>query len=143
MAYATLQDLVDRVGADTVRQLTDRIDLDAGEIDAEAVDQALGDATATIDGHVAARYRVPLEPVPGMIRRIACDLARYYLMSGGSRGVDKDTERDWEAALRTLRDIASGSLTLQVAGIQAQTGGPAVLHTAPDRVFTAQTLKGL
>ncbi len=117
--YATLQDLIDRYGHDELVQLTDRGDTPAGGVDATVAERALDDARQMVDGCVAGRYQVPLSPVPALIRRITCDLARFYLHA------DEPTEtvRDaYKEAVRLLDRIAGGAMQLQSAGVAAPAG---------------------
>lgn len=133
MTYATLQDLIDRYGEDELIQLSDRAEPPAGAIDPAIVSKALTDATELVDGYVAGRYRVPLSPVPGMIQRLVCDIARFFLHDDRSTEAVKDA---YQAALKALRDISAGVITLQAAGIQAASGETSsVVMTAPGRVF--------
>lgn len=105
MTYATRTDLEERYGAD---ELTQRESM----LPAGAVDRALADADAEVDGYVAAAYTVPLAPVPANIVRAACSIARYRLLG------DAATERarqDYEDAIRLLRDVQAGRATLMSA----------------------------
>lgn len=139
MAYATLQDLIDRFGEEELIQLTDRADPPAEAVDATTVERALADAGHLIDGYVAGRYALPMDPVPDLVKRLACDLARYLLHTHAATEVVKDNHRD---ALRALADIAAGRITLQAAGISAPAAGDAVQASAPERIFTRDSLGG-
>ena len=58
MSYATTADMRARFDAAELRQLTD--DQSAGVIDDVRLGQALDDAGDLINGHLAARYDVPI-----------------------------------------------------------------------------------
>ncbi|WP_029009391.1 gp436 family protein [Azospirillum halopraeferens] len=116
MSYATLQDLIDRYGSDELVQLTDRAEVPTGAIDEAVVERALDDARRLIDGYAGARYRLPLAPVPDLVRRIACDLARYFLHSNAPTELVKDSHKE---ALRLLEKVAAGAVVLQAAGAEA------------------------
>ena len=75
--YAGIDDMTTRFGEQELLELTDA-NL-TGTVDAAVVQTAIGDATELINGYVAGRYRVPLVPVPDMVRRWCCDIARFYL----------------------------------------------------------------
>lgn len=120
--YCTLSDLIDRFGRDELVQLTDRAAVPTGDIDAAVVERAIGDAGQLIDGYVAGRYRLPLDPLPDLVRRIACDLARFYLHSNDPTEAVKDAHKE---ALRLLDRIAGGTVTLQAAGIGGTLAAPA------------------
>lgn len=137
-AYASVSDMIDRWGPRELTELTDREPPYAGEIVTAVVQGALDDASAEIDGYVQARYPLPLSPVPPLLKRIACDLARKHLHR------DRPTEAvtaDAETARRQLLQIARGEIALEQAS-----GSPAASDDAravgPARAFTADTLAG-
>lgn len=139
MPYATLQDLIDRFGEDELIALTDRADPPAGAIDAEVVAAALASADAQIDGYVGSRYDLPLTATPPLLNDLACDLARYRLFK------DIPTEvviKNHDDAMKTLRDIAAGRASLDIGGSEPAAAGDGPRISAPDRIFTSDTLKG-
>lgn len=111
MPYATQDDLTTRYGADELVQLTD--DTGTGEADAVKVAAALADADEAVNGYVAARYAVPLVPVPMLVRRWACDLARYFLHTAA---VPELVEKNYLAAIKGLEAVAKGTINLAAAG---------------------------
>lgn len=109
MAYADLQNLIDRFGLDEITQLADTTN--TAVIDQVRVDRALGDAAAEIDAALTGHYAMPLAAVPDLLQRIACDLARESLYE------DRPTETVKDRAKRAreqLLAIAKGTLTLDV-----------------------------
>lgn len=132
MTYATQQNLTDRFGATELAQLTDRT---AGTtIDATVVGKALADADAEINGYLATRYTLPLAPVPTIIERLACDLARYYLFEDRVTDI---VQTRYDAAVRFLTAVSKGVVTLGVdaaSAAPAESGGAQV--AAGDRIFT-------
>lgn len=120
MAYAVLQNLVDRFGQTELDQVADTTN--TGVLDVARVDRALGDAAAEIDAALIGRYSLPLVTVPDLLERIACDLARESLYE------DQPTETVKDRAKRArdqLLGIASGKLGLDVpkAAIAESTSG--------------------
>lgn len=108
MSYATQQNLIDRFGEQELIQLTDRANL--GAIDATVVGRALNDADAQINGYLAARYTLPLtEPMPTILERLACDIARYALYEDK---VTEIVEKRYKDAIALLRDVSSGKAEL-------------------------------
>jgi len=105
MTYATRTDLEERYGAD---ELTQRESM----LLAGAVARALADADAEIDSYVAGAYAVPLNPVPANIVRVACSIARYRLLGSSS---DEQARKDYEDAIRLLRDVQGGRAVLMAA----------------------------
>ena len=96
------------------------------------------DAAAEIDGYLAAVYALPLSTVPVVITRLACDMARYYLM--GDRVTQAVGDR-YKNAIAFLRAVADGkvSLGLDMASTPANDAGGAVA-VAASRVFTRDSL---
>lgn len=110
MAYATKADLEIRFGCDEIASLTDR-NRDE-EADDDVVAEALADATEEIDGYLANIYTLPLATVPGLIVRLACDVARYRLWKDAA---SEYVRWGYEDAISTLGRIASGKMRLPIA----------------------------
>lgn len=135
--YATQDDLETRYGSEELRQLTDRT---AGTtIDGGVVERAIADAVAQIDSYVGARYLVPLSPVPDVINRICCDIARYYLYEDR---VTEQVRKRYEDCIELLKAIANGKAQLSLAEGSAppQAAAAGVLVSSPGRTFSADTL---
>lgn len=123
MTYATQQNMIDRFGEDELIQRTDRAGL--GVIDATVINRALGDADATINGYLAARYTLPLaNPVPEILERLACDIARYALFDDQ---VIETVEKRYKDAIAYLRDVSTGKAEL---GLSDTSNKPASTATA-------------
>jgi len=122
MSYATQADLEARFGVDELTQLTDRAG--AGVPDATIVARALSDAAAEIDTYLASRYALPLSPVPTVLARIACDIARYRLWE--DRASD-EVRRRYEDNVRLLEGIAKGVLSL---GLPEADAAPALAEAS-------------
>lgn len=121
MAYCTKQDLIDRFGETEVGRLSDRSM--QGIIDDAVLDQVVADADAEIDGYLAGRYRLPLASVPVLLRRIACNLVRFYLYTTAA---PEDVRAAYDDAVKSLRGIARGEISLgldAVGGKQPSLGG--------------------
>lgn len=134
MPYATQQDLIDRFGEEELVQLTDRAEPPAGEIDATVIGKALADADDAVNGYLAARYEVPLASPPLILKRTACDIARYYLYEDR---VTEAVRKRYEDAVAYLKDAAAGKVALGVDALgeaPVDPGGPQV--DAGDRTFS-------
>lgn len=140
MPYTTQQDLIDRYGEQLLISLTDRAAVATGAIDADVVDQVLGDTDALIDGYLATRYKLPLAQVPPVVSAIALRIAIYDLH------VYQPNEKigdDYKEAVRQLKDIASGAIRLPVAGVEPEdTGGGGARMTDRERPFTGANMTG-
>lgn len=115
--YCTLDDLVRRFGRDELITLTDK-DGAVGDVVPEPVNQAIDDATATINGYLSGRYSLPLPAAPENLNRIASDLARYYLHD------DVLDERHqayirYKSAIDYLMNVSKGVIALTLPSGQA------------------------
>lgn len=143
MTYALQQDLVDRFGEAELVQLTDRTNMPPAAIDNVVVGRALADADGAIDGYVGKQYALPLTVAPPVLTKIAADLARYYL-HGEAADKDSIVTRNYQAAIAWLRDVSKGLVSIDDGGdVPAQAGGGAIKTSAPNRVFTRDSLTGL
>ena len=140
MSYVTLAQLEDRFGTRTLVKLTDRGDIPTDVIDPDVIARALADTDAVIDGHVAARYALPMAAMPELLTDVAAALAIYKLHVYEP---DPKIVRDRDGALATLRAIARGDIRLEVEGRSAPgTGGSGARVTDRERPMTAENLKG-
>ncbi len=115
MTYATQTDLITRFSADEILQRADPAL--SGAIDPTIVAAALQDADEVVNGHIAPRYALPLSPVvPGMIVRIAANVARFYLWKDGA---SERVRQGYDDALRDLERIGKGVIRLECAGAEA------------------------
>ncbi len=140
MAYATLQDLIERAGEAEILQVADRDD--DGIADAAVVAAAIDAAGVEIDAWLASRYALPLQPVPAIVKKWAVSLARYTLHRDGAPDYVVRDQRD---AIDGLKAAAAGRLALPAVGTgiapaQPSTGGISVSSDEP--VFTCDRLKG-
>lgn len=139
MSYATVANLETRFGAAEVLQLSDRDG--NGTADAGVIQQALDDADALINGHLAARYQLPLASVPPVLVQYACDIARFLLFKDAAPEV---VARRYQDALRFLERVASGTISLGVQPAPAAAApAAAAASAAPVRSFTDDALAGL
>lgn len=143
MAYASLQDMIDRFGADELVQLTDRTNRPASTIDAGVVAAHLTDAENLANSYLAKRYRLPLDPVPEILTRIVCDIARATL-HGRTLETDDPVAQAKADAVAWLKDVAKGLVQLEAEGLAPdQPGSGTVQVSGPDRVFSKDSLAGL
>ena len=143
MSYATIGDLVTRFGEVTLAQLTARGEPPADTPDESVLEAVLLDASETIDGYAAARYRTPLSPVPAPVRRWCADMAVYYLYAA-TGNVPDDVRQSFEDAMTGLKDMAKGLLAFQCEGVVSESAPSSgdILVSVPERLFTAESLKG-
>lgn len=104
--------MIDRFGSEALIQLTDRDQL--GQIDATVLDAAMNDATDTINTHLLKRYTLPLAAVPAVLKRLCCDIARYYLQE---QEVPESVNDRHTGAIDLLKSIAKGDVDLAVGEV--------------------------
>lgn len=125
MTYATRADIIAIYGDDFLTNLTppDLPDADA------AVDQALADAGAEIDGYLSARYALPLGRSPLGLRRPCIDIAAYVLANSHTR-LTTTIEDRYKHATDYLTKIAKGVIGLGLAEPVVDAGGGAASGTS-------------
>lgn len=154
MPYILVPDLLTRFGAEELAQVADRgvprqvtaellelaaagADMSAwSQSDAEAVgkalaniEQAIADACSAIDGYVSGRYGVPLADPPLMVKRLASDMARYFLYDDNAI---EAIQKRYDAAIAFFRDVSAGKVTLgPVAEPAPAAGGLVEMVTTP------------
>ena len=140
MTYATLDQLKDRYSEAMLVNLTDRAVVATGTIDGGVVNRALADTDEVINGFLAARYQLPLVAVPGLVADIAMQIAIWKLHLTEP---DAKIAKDYDGALKMLRDIGTGVIKLQAAGVEAETSGAeGVVASDRERPFTEASMKG-
>lgn len=140
MTYATQTQLTERFGAAMLVNLTDRAAVATGAIDVAVIARALADTDAMIDGYLAARYTLPLTEVPPLVADLAMQIAIYKLHVNDP---DPKISKDYDNALRMLRDIGTGAVRISAAGIEpAGATANGVVVTDRERPFTESAMKG-
>lgn len=134
MGYATREDLDQRFGDAEIAGLLDRDNL--GFDGDGTFENAVSDSSALIDGYLAGSYTTPLTTIPGLITAICCDIVRFKLWD--DRAPDEVRKR-YEDAMRQLRDISNGVLTLPAQALTPNSDS-GISYSAPCRLFTAKTL---
>lgn len=140
MTYATQTQLIERFGAAMLVNLTDRAAVATGVIDTDVIDRALADTDAMIDGYLAPRYILPLAAVPSLVTDLALQIAIYKLHVTEA---DPKITKDYDAALKLLRDIGTGAVRIPAAGVEpAGASANGVVFTDRERPFTASDMTG-
>lgn len=120
MAYATLNDLVERFGRDEIAGTTTDRNAPRGTMDAGRVSRILEDVSSSMDSYLQRRYVVPVRPVPPVLVRICCQLTRFDLANGTSNVPSEQIRAGQQAAMAWLRDVASGKATLDAVAVVDQ-----------------------
>lgn len=107
-----MQDLIDRYGEVEIRQLTDRAEPPAGQVDTAIANTALADASAVIDFYLAQIMSVPVSPAPTSLKAFSCVLARRALYLDAVPPAADDAAN---SVMKTLELIAQGKMFLDPA----------------------------
>ena len=127
----TAEEMIRRFGEPEMIQLTNS---QGDEVNGEVLKAAANRAVTMINSYIAGRVQA-LSSLPPPLLGAACDITRYYLYSNNPP--DHVVER-YKQAMKYLRDIAAGHVTLPNASKGAPTGS--MEYTANPRVFTSKTL---
>ncbi|MCX8036173.1 MAG: DUF1320 domain-containing protein [Candidatus Sumerlaeia bacterium] len=99
--YCTQADLEQRLDPQVLRALAD--DDQDGLADTAVIGAAIADAGALIDARLHARYSVPFDPAPEIIRAVAAALAIYLLLTRRHDSAPAEHRRRYETALALSR----------------------------------------
>lgn len=127
-------------------------DSESPPYDADAVNAAIQDAEATINMKLDRRFVLPLpgvedradpennSSVPDILRMLTADIAIYRMAPSHDHLTNEKTAR-FEAAMKTLSELAETGQGLGVAGTDTPEGEVAITYN--DRVLTRRDLGGL
>jgi phage gp36-like protein len=105
------------------------------------VNDAIADTDQVIDGFLAKRYALPLNPVPSILRNWARVIVRYKLHAHRITDPRVDpVARDYNDAMKLLQLTADGKFSLGAADPVETSAAGDVQTAGPDRVFTTDTL---
>lgn len=138
--YCTLDDLKARVPEAVLIGLTD--DEGAGTVHAGRVQEAIDAAGALVDSYAQARYPVPFNPVPRIIKDLAVDIAAYKLFA--RRGYDEESAdrsvvQAYKDAVRFLEMLARG--LVQIGATAPAPAAPTDVQAKP-RTFSRESMEG-
>jgi phage gp36-like protein len=142
MAYCALTDILDQIDEAILIQLTD--DENAGIVEESRVEKAIADADSEINGHIGARYSLPLpDPVPNIVRKFSVDVAIYNLYSRRQSIMPDERRERYNAAIRFFEQVAAGKASLGESdpeGSPAGTNAPEI--SGPPRIFDRSKMRG-
>lgn len=151
MPYATADDMTARYPNRDLVQLSNE-DPTQTTVNTAVLQQALGDASAEIDGYLESRFALPLADPPAVLARLACDIAMYRLQSLRPLHDLADARKRYEDAVELLVRVARGEVTLGLANDNAEPGAAAgsvvtqaggdASRALPRRIFDRGSLKG-
>ena len=137
-AYCAQADLIERFGIQELAELTD--ETAQATPDADEIAKACDEASSLIDGYVAAQYVLPLGSVPTILRKWACDIARFFIWKDRA-DPNSVVASNYAEAIKRLQDIAAGrSFLPDATGLEPTDGGQSIAVVAPCKIFTTDVL---
>lgn len=124
--YATQDSLIKRYTADVLLSVAMT---KARTLDEAKVQEALEDASQTIDSYLAGRYSLPLRQVPAVLERHCCYIARYFLEKNRATN---QSRQDYEDSIRYLEKVAAGTISLGISeqGETVESDNTAMIESA-------------
>lgn len=132
--------------------LSQAADLDGDQDLDSALDVAISDAEAKVNSYVGARYSLPLpniterpdpennSDVPPILRRVAGDIALYYL-SPSHDVLTEERSKRYKTAVKWLEDLVAHKVTLGYE--EPSTVSETVEYTTADRIMTRSKMDGV
>jgi len=115
MAYANLQDMIDRYGERELIDVTRTLNDDRDVMNVARINRALEEASELVETYLQRRYQLPLQPIHLAVTRAVCAIARYDLCQGNDREPSEQIKAGRKDALAWLTDVASGKATLDAS----------------------------
>jgi len=147
MPYCTLDNLKDLTPEQEILELAD----DTGSTDitntavVTVIDGCIKEGDNIIDGYIRGRYKLPLNPIPGLINNISSSLALYFLHKRRYRSDMPETlEKDYKRQIEKLKDIQKAVITLDVPTVIDESGSlaqGAYRTSNKERFFSASVLR--
>lgn len=116
MGYATVTDLITRLGDKAVIELTNPHQR-ATAVDEGVANAAIADGQALVDSYIGQRVSLPLDDVPHFVKTLTVDLAIYYLKTkvGNTATKESTTAKLYDDAIKHLGRFATGETSLGLA----------------------------
>ena len=147
-SYVSQSDLTTRLGADLLVNLTNE-DPDAVAVDTSAMNEAIDDAEAEVNGYVGAQYALPFTaPFPRLVVSIARRVTIFHLYQLQPGMVPESVEADYTRAIEQLEKIAAGKISLGLktdgtdATASAESGRVAIRRGGNDRRYSRSNFEG-
>lgn len=119
MPYATTADLIRRFGQQELVRLTTPAGEDMDGVVVVTAEAALNEASALMDSYLRRQVRTPIDLAPPEVAMFAADIARHILSTGDGKTPGDEVQRRYDAAMRWLRDVASGAVKLDADEVVA------------------------
>ncbi|QCI65633.1 DUF1320 domain-containing protein [Phreatobacter stygius] len=127
MMFLTVEDMVATFGEEEMLQLAGTGPRDMRSLDRPKVEEAITHAVTMVQGYVRSRWPAVVPGGTPMLQGYAADIARWRLRGRGGQqtAMNETVQKRYDEAIRTLRDIAAGKLTLDLDPATAAVTGAA------------------
>ncbi len=136
MAYASVQDWLDR---NPHRKFVADFDHD-GEADTAAIERALNDASAEMDGWLGGRYPTPItDPLAAPVLRQHCLVIATHILADTPMTSDREIDGRYKRTMDFLKVVAKGDAHLPMQPGTSSTGSTSnvgVSFITPERIFS-------
>jgi phage gp36-like protein len=109
------------------------------------VDEAIALADAEIDAYCGGRYRVPVSPVPELLKKLSLDIAIYGLYSRKVTDISGIRAERYGNALKELEAISKGLISLGAPDTPEEADTPSGAKSkekAAGNVFSRGSMEG-
>lgn len=135
--YLSIAEFVDRVGLAETIAATDGVG--DGRIDRAMIIARLTGAQTRVEAYLGARYSLPIDPLPPIVKELVGDLAHAALYPAGAPDGVAEAARQ---AVRMLERIQSGAMPLPAATPPKEGPSPTPVLIAPGRRVYPDGLAG-
>lgn len=111
------------------------------------IDEAIADADGEIDGYLAKRYAVPMDPAPKILNKLSKDIAVYNLFS--RMGIQEGSNEEifltrYNAAVKFLTLVADGRVSIGTdASDPASAAATGFSVRSNPRLFSREQMRGM
>jgi phage gp36-like protein len=149
VAYASAQDVIDRLGTQLAAELTTEGESSTTP-DSAMIGEHISGAEAVVDSYLTARYRTPVSvgsqpSIAALLKRYTLDVAIHSLY-GRALDIPQAIQERYDAAIAFLKDVQKGVASLPIEGAEVAESAyqpTAIVTDGDDRGFTRKTLEGL
>ncbi len=152
MTYAAPSDMIARYATRDLVQLVNE-DPNAQDVDQNALQTFLNDASNEIDAYLESRFDLPLSDPPSILVRLCCELAMYHLHNLRPIHDGAWIKNIYEKNIKFLEAVRDRNVTLGLAAdgqepadpanpgvVQVDAGGGTTI--LPARIFSRGSLIG-
>lgn len=147
-AYATVDDFETRFGSVQSIEVTTIEYPTANTITLPRLEAALSDASSFIDGYLShggyitpigdATADPPTGNIPGVVLRLTCEIAWYYLDR-----LNPDARERYKEAVTYLESVAKGEVDLGLPILEVDKESGSIQYYSGDRIFDQDKLRAM